>query len=101
VTPGCKHQSLDARLAPDGAVCVYYLEIPRSKVVLLQTLFETYEGVATVRTLNSTSSVVSIMTTLSQRETCELILAESLPMLEWRPFSGIVDDPLMKELVID
>jgi hypothetical protein len=47
-----------------------YLEVPSSKVVLFQSLFETYEGIGLVRTLSIQKSLICILTTQSMAEHC-------------------------------
>lgn len=49
----------------DQEAVVLYLEVPASKVVLLQAYFELYEGVGVVRTLNIRTSLICILTTNS------------------------------------
>lgn len=54
----------------DEQTYVIYLEVPPSQVVLLQGLFELYEGLGTVRTLDIPRSLVCILTTPSFIEDC-------------------------------
>jgi hypothetical protein len=56
---------------------VIYIEVPPSKVVHLQAIFEAYEGIGTVRTIEREKAVVEILTSYSQEEIC-LALLESL-----------------------
>jgi hypothetical protein len=72
----------------DNQTVVFYLELPREKVVLLQALFESYEGVATVRTLNLEQCLVAVMTTPSMERTCSLLLSSVSELLQWRPVFG-------------
>ena len=51
-----------------------YLEVPASKIVLFQSLFETYEGVGLVRTLSIKKSLICILTTPAMSESCFNIL---------------------------
>lgn len=51
-----------------------YLEVPSSKVVLFQSVFETYEGIGLVRTLSIQKSLICILTTKSMAEHCFAVL---------------------------
>jgi hypothetical protein len=53
---------------------VYYTVQPQ-KVVLLQGLFEQYEGIGTVRTLNAAEATVVIMTTPDALATVREVMA--------------------------
>jgi len=67
---------------PDEQTALFYLEVPGSKVVLLQAYFENYDGVGIVRTISIKHSLVCIMTTPSMANTCIAVLesiAESVP----------------------
>ena len=61
-----------------------YLEVPGSKVVLLQGLFENYEGLGTVRTLDIRKSLVCILTTSSVKDECLAALNGIKSLVPWR-----------------
>jgi len=61
-----------------------YLEVPGSKVVLLQALFELYEGLGTVRTIDIKRSLVCVMTTNTLLEQCLSALQELRSEVPWR-----------------
>ena len=50
----------------DSDTVAFYLEVPRSHVVLLQVFFELYDGVGTVRTIDGESAIACVITTPSQ-----------------------------------
>lgn len=58
----------------DEHCAAIYLEVPASKVVLFQSLFETYEGIGLVRTLSIQKSLICILTTPSMAEHCFAVL---------------------------
>jgi len=61
-----------------------FLEIPPSEVVLLQAIFESYEGVATVRTIDLKRSLVCLVTTVGLLETTIEVLRGVATLLNWR-----------------
>jgi hypothetical protein len=69
----------------DEHTFVLYLEVPGSKVVLLQGFFELYEGVGTVRTLDIRRSLLCILTTRTMLADCIKILHEISSHVPWRP----------------
>lgn len=52
-----------AAIQIDPDLVVFYLEVPRHQIVLLQAYFELYDGVGTVRTLEGPEAIVSVLTT--------------------------------------
>ena len=61
-----------------------FLELPPSDVVLLQALIESYEGVATVRTIDLKRSLVCVVTTASLLGTTIEVLQGLKPNVRWR-----------------
>ncbi len=82
--------------ALDSETSVWYLEVESSKIVLLQTIFESYEGVGTVRTLNRERGLVCILSTPSQAKIVEGVL-ESLH--EVIPWSAVNPEEAVKEVL--
>lgn len=72
-----------AAVALDPQVWAFYLRVPRSHVVLLQTYFELYDGVGTVRTIAGTEPILCIMTTEGHKEDCIGVLAAIREEIEW------------------
>lgn len=72
----------------DSQTRAFYFEVPRSNVVFFQALFETYEGIATVRTLNLERSLVCVLTTASLAPLCLELLNAAQEELEWVPVEG-------------
>ena len=68
----------------DSQAEALYLTVPPARVVLLQALFESYEGVALVRTLDTAASLMCVCTTPSQREVCTRILESVKESIPWR-----------------
>ena len=66
------HEYLDQL---DPHTVAFYLQIPPAKVVLFQGLFELYEGVGTVRTLNLERAIIVVLTTPDLVQTVFDILA--------------------------
>ncbi len=69
----------------DHETTAYYLEVPRNQIVLLQTYFELYDGVGTVRTLEGDRAVVCILTTPSMAKDCEEVLQAIREQVAWTP----------------
>lgn len=77
-------EQLESDVLDDHAVAIY-LEVPGSKIVLLQGLFELYEDLAVVRTLSVMKSLVCLITTKSKLADCHKALEAIQPMVRWRP----------------
>ena len=69
---------------PDDETRILYLEVPGSKVVLLQSFFELYEGLGLVRTIDIRSSQVCIITTTSQLDDSFKALYDIREAVPWR-----------------
>jgi hypothetical protein len=73
----------------DAQTVAFYLEVPRSHVVLLQVFFELYDGVGTVRTLDKDAAVVCVLTTPSHLQVCVGVLEAIKEQVAWTPCSSI------------
>jgi hypothetical protein len=71
----------------DGNTIAFYLEVPRSHVVLITVFFELYDGVGTVRTLDKEGAVVCVLTTPSQVQDCIGVLKAIREHVAWVPCS--------------
>ncbi len=71
----------------DATTVAFYLEVPRSHVVLLTVYFELYDGVGTVRTLDKEGAVVCVLTTPSQAQDCVNVLHAIREQVSWEPCS--------------
>lgn len=70
-----------------------YLEVPRPEIVLLQALFELYDGLGTVRSTDGKTGHVVVLTSGSTLTDCILMLESIRDWVRWRP-SSILEDPL-------
>lgn len=75
----------------DARACALYLEVPASRVVWLQGFFENYEGLGTVRTLDSSKSLVCVLTTPSLERDCIAALEALRPQTAWRAWSNAAE----------
>ena len=70
----------------------FYLLVPRSHLILLQAYFELYDGVGTVRTINTPAPVVCVMTTADMADDCMKVLSALRDEIHWtvteRPAGG-------------
>jgi hypothetical protein len=71
----------------DANTVAFYLEVPRSHVVLLTVYFELYDGVGTVRTLEKEGAVVCVLTTPSLVQDCISVLNAIKEHVAWVPCS--------------
>ena len=78
----------------DENTVAFYLEVPRSHVVLLTVYFELYDGVGTVRTLDKEGAVVSVLTTPSQQQDCINVLYAIREQVSWVPCAEIPQSAL-------
>ena len=85
-----------AAIEVDPNLAVFYLEVPRHQIVLLQAYFELYDGVGTVRTLEGPRSVVTVLTNPFQRRDCMGVLKAIKEHVDWRVCSEIPSDPLLR-----
>lgn len=60
--------------ALDEVTSCIYLKVPEKKVVFMQSIFEIYDGIATVRTLDIKNSLICIIVPNSNLELCLEIL---------------------------
>lgn len=70
--------------SPDPITRIVYLEVPGSKVVLLQAYFELYESLGVVRTLSARDALVCIVTTASMLDECLTALNAIRDKIGWR-----------------
>jgi hypothetical protein len=78
------HDTLEnAEVRLDPETIAYYLEVPRNQVILLQTYFELYDGVGTVRTLEGERAVVCVLTTPSMAKDCRGVLEAIREQVAW------------------
>ena len=71
----------------DSSTLALYLEIAPSKVVLFQAIFESYEGLATVRTVNKDGCLVCLLTNQDMLGECLNVLDSVRAELGWRVIS--------------
>lgn len=69
----------------DAEAVAFYLAVPRQQIGLLQTFFELYDGVGTVRTLEGEQGTVAILTTPTQAEDCRAVLGAIREQVRWEP----------------
>jgi len=72
-----------AAVSLDPQTWAFYLRVPRSHVVLLQTYFELYDGVGTVRTITGPEPTLCILTTTGQLDDCIGVLQAIRQDVEW------------------
>lgn len=73
------------QVALDDQTVALYLEVPGPKVVLLQALFESYECIGTVRTIDIKRSLVCILTTRAMLDDCLKLLDTLQEEIPWNP----------------
>jgi hypothetical protein len=78
----------------DENTVAFYLEVPRSHVVLITVYFELYDGVGTVRTLDKESAVVCVLTSPSQSQDCINVLYAIRDRVSWVPCSDVPQSAL-------
>lgn len=61
-----------------------YLEVPGPAIVLLQGIFELYEGLGIVRTLSVQHSLVCILTVPDMYEDCARVLNAIQNIVPWK-----------------
>ena len=83
-------------IALDDLTIALAIKVPGSRVAFLQSLFESYEGVGSVRTIDIQRGEVIIMTTPDQLAECKQILEDEKEQLKWSPDSQLNKDELEK-----
>ena len=68
------YKSTDKIEQLDDVTSCIYLKIPEKKVVMMQSYFEIYDGVATVRTLDIKNSLICIIVPNCNLDLCFEIL---------------------------
>ena len=77
-----------SKLSPvllDTNTLALYLELAPSKVVLFQAIFESYEGLATVRTVDKSGCLICLLTTSDMLTECQEVLESLREQVGWRP----------------
>ena len=67
----------------DAQSVILYLDCPGTQVVMLQALFDIYEGVGVVRTLDIRNSLVCVLTTPSMLNDCIAVLESIRDKVQW------------------
>lgn len=80
----------ESRIVIDSDSVVVLLEVVRSQIVLLQSIFESYDGPAVVKTIDESRGVVCLITTPDCEELCYELLDSLRQEIPWRYFSGMV-----------
>lgn len=83
-------------IALDDLTIALAIKVPGSRVAFLQSLFESYEGVGSVRTIDIQRGEVIIMTTPDQLAECKKILEDEKKQLKWSADSQLNKDELQK-----
>jgi hypothetical protein len=82
-----------AAVYTDSITVTFYLKVPRNQVILLQTYFELYDGVGTVRTISSPDPIVCVMTTRDLIEDCVNVLLAIRSEVQWSVSATQPADP--------
>ena len=83
-------------IALDDLTIALAIKVPGSRVAFLQSLFESYEGVGSVRTIDIQRGEVIIMTTPDQLAECKQILEDEKEQLKWSANSQLNKKELQK-----
>jgi hypothetical protein len=75
----------------DPETVALYLRISGEQIVIFQAIFETYEGIGTVRTIDVRRSLVSVITTNSQLPDCQQLLFGIQKDIPWRCAAEEID----------
>lgn len=81
----------------DPQTWVFYLRVPRSQVVLLQTYFELYDGVGTVRTLSGSDPIICVMTADGLKEDCIGVLEAVREDVHWEIAKPPQGEPILPQ----
>ena len=71
----------------DDSTMAVFLDMPPARVVLLQSCFETYEGLGTVRTLGQDRPTVCVLTSPDSLQDCLSALDSLQNETGWRMLS--------------
>jgi|GEM_PF-1481474 hypothetical protein len=74
---------LEALLVEESSVTLL-LDVERSQIVFFQALFESYEGIGTIRTLEQSRGLISILTTPDCCQTALEVLKTLPEEVIWR-----------------
>ena len=86
----------NASILADPHLVVFYLEVPRHQIVLLQAYFELYDGVGTVRTLEGPLSIVSVLTTPGMKADCMRVLDAIREFVHWEACREVPPDAQLR-----
>ena len=80
----------------DDKTSAIFLKVPASKVALMQSLFESYEGIGSVRTLDIKNSLISILCTKDQKSECLAVLDSIQKEAGWH-FAETVEEKFLED----
>ena len=76
----------------DESSATVFLDVDRKDIVFFQGLFESYEGVGTVRTMEKSTGLVTILSTPDMLQTVVEILSSLPAEVSWRFASHLHQD---------
>ena len=82
----------------DDETCALYLQVPTVQVVLLQSYFETYDGLGTVRTIDLKKSLIAILTTPAMLPECLRVLEGLRAEIAWTAVNNITKEERLRYL---
>lgn len=68
----------------DSIARIVYIEVPRAKIVLLHAIFESYDGLAVVRTVDHERGLLALVATESTLQICCDLLDSLRNEIAWR-----------------
>ncbi len=75
--------ALPRAISLDTDTSVFYLTLPSSQIVLFQAIIESYEGLGTVRTIDTAAQLIAVITPKSQVDDCQRLLAGLKKDVPW------------------
>lgn len=83
------------RVSYDPYVRILAIEVPRARIVYMHALFESYDGLAVVRTIDEANGIISVIATESTEPVCWELLDTIAEFVPWRQVENLqVDDGL-------
>ncbi len=82
---------ISGKVPLDEETVLLAIEVPRSQIVLIHAIFESYDGLAVVKTIDENKGLICFITTPKLVLLCQQVLESLKESIPWRYYEGTCD----------